>query len=585
MIGNSWPEYVFIRISILALRLIAPFSIIYLAASYHTAAFLWSPFIGAFALVEAAFYLFVYLPRSFYLQQDAIHPPRMSRAEREALFHKCAESMTSESITGWFLRSPGLQIWRDNVIDWLLWALFSVRNRDTSPGWEDELEYYITVMGEYVGYPLIPGSNPDIQCLRLTMDPVPMVHRPFIWYMLVCFVDTLTSIALYSQGFTHYNTRKWFHIFPPRPLLALFSRKSKDTETNIPYWYRPHRSRTKLPILFIHGIGIGLLPYIPFLRELVAQDPDVGILAIEILPISMRITAPPLDRDAMCAAITRILNAHGLHRVVLAGHSYGTAVSAHLLRRQWGSEDPLLNPLATQTPRHAQQPAQSTNGRHVIGHDNSTAGSDNLIAATLLIDPIPFLLHHPAVAYNFVYRQPRHANEMQLWYFASREPDTARALSRHFFWFECILFREDVLGATSGGERGSTSVAGKQGNKKRPMPVTVSLAGRDQIVDARAVRAYLTGSKDLEEEGEEQANPGGKGRAGLPPSRWEQDGLEVLYFPELDHATVLDTPRDRAPLLGALRRFVRLDEDEDTKSVNGAGAAGAMLNGNLVDVE
>jgi len=413
---------------------------------------------------------------------------------------------------------------------------------------------------------------------------VPMVHRPFIWYMLIFFVDTLTSIALYFQGFTHYNTRKWFHIFPPRPLLALFSRKSKDTETNIPYWYRPHRSPTKLPILFIHGIGIGLLPYIPFLRDLAAQDPDVGILAIEILPICMRITAPPLDRDAMCAAITRILNAHGLHRVVLAGHSYGTAVSAHLLRRQWDSVEPLLNPLTAQTPRHSQQPAyESTSGNHVseIGHD---AGSSDLIAATLLIDPIPFLLHYPAVAYNFVYRQPRHANEWQLWYFASREPDTARALSRHLFWFECILFREDVLGATSGRGHGSTSATGEQG-KKRPMPVTVSLAGRDQIVDARTVRAYLTGSQDPEVE--EQANLRGKGRAGLPPSRWEQDGLEVLYFPEMDHATVFDTPSDRAPLLEALRRFVRLDEEEsdDTTNVNWDGAAGLMVNDNLVDVE
>ena len=108
----------------------------------------------------------------------------MSRAEREALFRKCAESMTSESITGWFIRSPGLKIWRDNVIDWLLWALFSARNRGTNPEWEDELEYYINVMGEYVGYPLIAGTTPEIQCLRLTMDPVPMVHRPFIWYMV-----------------------------------------------------------------------------------------------------------------------------------------------------------------------------------------------------------------------------------------------------------------------------------------------------------------------------------------------------------------------------------------------------------------
>ena len=69
MIGNSWPEYIFIRISITTLRLIAPLSIIYLAASYHVAPFLWFPFLGLYALVEAAFYLFVYLPRSFYLQQ------------------------------------------------------------------------------------------------------------------------------------------------------------------------------------------------------------------------------------------------------------------------------------------------------------------------------------------------------------------------------------------------------------------------------------------------------------------------------------------------------------------------------------
>jgi hypothetical protein len=76
MIGHSWPEYVFIRIAILALRLIAPLSIIYLAACYHAAAFLWSPVLGVYALVEAAFFLFVYLPRSFYLQQVSF-PPKL----------------------------------------------------------------------------------------------------------------------------------------------------------------------------------------------------------------------------------------------------------------------------------------------------------------------------------------------------------------------------------------------------------------------------------------------------------------------------------------------------------------------------
>src|SRR5712671_5077391 len=108
----------------------------------------------------------------------------MCRAEREALFRKCADCITAESIAGWFLRSSGTQIWRDNVVDWLLWALFSSHSKDTPREWEEELDHYITVMGEYVGYPLRPGTNPELQCLRLTMDPVPMLHRPFIWYMV-----------------------------------------------------------------------------------------------------------------------------------------------------------------------------------------------------------------------------------------------------------------------------------------------------------------------------------------------------------------------------------------------------------------
>lgn len=421
------------------------------------------------------------------------------------------------------------------------------------------------------------------------------VHTKYLSCLLnrsrqvVCLVDTLTAIALYSYGFTHYHTRKWFHAFPPRPLLALFSRASEDTETNIPYWYRPHRSRTKLPILFIHGIGIGLFPYVPFFHELAAQDPDVGILAIEILPICMHITTPPLARDAMCAAITRILDAHGLRRIVVTGHSYGTVVAAHLLRRQWDSVSTLSPHRHTQQPDHEPLVMTTEDGNRVTDEDDGGQGGI-IIAAALLIDPIPFLLHHPAVAYNFVYRQPRRANEWQLWYFASRDADIARALSRHFFWFESILFREDVLPALDVAGIGPN--ASNEGNRRR-LPVAVSLAGRDQIVDANAVRAYLTGG-----EGEEGADAPAAAAEGMDvdvdvPSRhhlWKREELEVLYFPELDHATVFDARQDRAALLEVLSRFVRRDEDEAkaeteaTDAASGTTLASPKVN-DLVDLE
>jgi hypothetical protein len=72
MIGRTWSEYVFIRLSIFGLRLVAPLSITYLAASWSAGTFLWSPIVGAYALIEAPFFLLVYLPRQRRLQRVRI---------------------------------------------------------------------------------------------------------------------------------------------------------------------------------------------------------------------------------------------------------------------------------------------------------------------------------------------------------------------------------------------------------------------------------------------------------------------------------------------------------------------------------
>jgi len=64
--------------------------------------------------------------------------------------------------------------------------------------------------------------------------------------------------------------------------------------------------------------------------------------------------------------------------------------------------------------------------------------------------------------------------------------------------------------------------------------VAVVLSEEDQIVDAKAVRKYLTGEESLS---------------------WERDRLEVLWYPGLDHAMVWDTRERRKPILEIVRRF------------------------------
>lgn len=72
MIGKSLPEYYFIRICIIALRLVAPLSIAYLALrpirSLHLA-FKHDILLQAYAGAEAVFFLLVYIPRKRMMQK------------------------------------------------------------------------------------------------------------------------------------------------------------------------------------------------------------------------------------------------------------------------------------------------------------------------------------------------------------------------------------------------------------------------------------------------------------------------------------------------------------------------------------
>jgi len=220
---------------------------------------------------------------------------------------------------------------------------------------------------------------------------------------------------------------------------AFFTRNVSEGR-NIPYWYRPHTSKTRLPILFIHGTGVGLHPYISFFSELLAkEDPDdgeqTGIIILELLPISARITSClPLSKS-LRAQILNIVKSHGWSKFVLAMHSFGTFVGSQLL------DDPDIAPR---------------------------------IGPMLFADPVVFLLHLPDVAHNFLSRPPSGTMEHVIWYFSGKDPLVRHTLQRRLFWIENVLWKDEL----------------------RNRDVTVALGGKDAVVNSPTVRKYLLGSRE-----------------------------------------------------------------------------------------
>lgn len=320
----------------------------------------------------------------------------------------------------------------------------------------------------------------------------------------VAFVDFLTCVKLYRHGFHLHRTAlsRFFYLFPLRPFTLWANGQSPAKDLS--YWVRPHTAKDKIPVVFIHGIGIGLYPYTNFLAGLNATsdtdlshtDDQIGIIAIEIMPVSFRITSPVFEKEEMCRQIKQILDYHGFDRFVLISHSYGSIFVTHML----------------QSPQFA-----------------------NRIGPLVLIDPVTILLHHPDVAYNFTRRKPTRANEHQLYHIASMDMGVSYTLSRSFFWSQNILWKEDLVGHDA----------------------TVVLAGKDLIVNTRAVRGYLTEPPEdnYPTEGQAMVESDLVGLGSQEARRYQKGRLNVLWYEYLDHAQVFDTKRTRDPVIKAVRLY------------------------------
>ena len=75
--------------------------------------------------------------------------------------------------------------------------------------------------------------------------------------------------------------------------------------------------------------------------------------------------------------------------------------------------------------------------------------------------------------------------------------------------------------------------------------MAVVLAGKDVIVDTKVIGAYLTGADYWPPDT-------GNWENGI----WKGDGLDILWFQDLDHGEVFSGRRTRKTLVDIVRRFV-----------------------------
>eukprot|EP00948_MAST-09A_sp_MAST-9A-sp1_P004089 g4089.t1 len=315
-------------------------------------------------------------PRQNELDDETVSVSTVT-SDRDALI------LSLKEISSWFFGAPLSAIHRGNVESWLGWALWGHDTKDVMKDPDDQviMEECIALITEWTHHKFAPGYNSEVNCVRLTLDPIHSSYRPLTSYLV-------TEVGV---GFATYG------------LLAHYLGFTRYEVGHLTYWYRGPETRSEneqandvLPIVFCHGLGVGILPYI----SLISHFPrNVPIFLIELPHIAMRIAPSVPSPSEIVGLITEMLGQWNVTKAHFMGHSFGTCVMAWVTKRApW------------------------------------------IIAKATFIDPVVFLLCKSNVALNFVYKGERTLMD----YFVAQELYIAHTLSRHFIWHNCILWIEDL---------------------------------------------------------------------------------------------------------------------------------------------
>ncbi|KAG0294337.1 hypothetical protein BGZ98_001809 [Dissophora globulifera] len=330
------------------------------------------------------------------------------------------------------------------------------------------------------------GFCPDVECIRLCLDPVLASHRPLIYYVFVWLANTFATIVFRVIGFTRYKGAPKVPGYKTKAAAFSNPRRAPD----LAYWYRsPPRPENEVPLVFIHGIGIGLVQYVHLIIALASISRP--LIVIEVPYVSSQLFQTDcMTPDETYFVIKRILKAHHHPKATFMGHSLGTMLCAAVCRA------------------------------------SSATSSDSIVAGLVLVDPICFLTHY-SIAHNFAYRIPATASQLVIDLFAAREIGTSWYIMRRFCWNQCVMF---PIAWTRRNQK--PMLYQGQLSPVLPEKTRVFLSRNDNLLDMTKVQEYLITQVGLTE---------------------GQETSELVVMEGLDHAQLLLRPDWLARIVEAAR--------------------------------
>lgn len=316
-------------------------------------------------------------------------------------------------IRGWFLGAPFSSISHKAASSILSTMIFGAKLDALSPILRSDLHSYVELLeaGTDTKFSTESGTNdPFLTTVTSRVGIVKAFYRPLIVYSCVAGVKMASRMILSMLGF------------------------SRRYSGPVSYYYHPGSALNDKPALvFLHGIGVGFLPYLVFVSKLLASGREVYLFEMPWIAMSFgshRLTSPEF-RECVESAL-------GSRDICLIGHSLGTCITNWLLNSE------IIKVV------------------HLV-----------LIEPPTLLAFLPHVIlskeiMQPAFNRHAQLSRPKYMLSLLVHLFAMKELGVAETLDRGFAWSDMIMFAEDF-----------------------PERTTVVLSVQDSIVPSRKIERYL----------------------------------------------------------------------------------------------
>jgi len=300
---------------------------------------------------------------------------------------------------------------------------------------EDALEN----LEKRLGTQITPGSNPKIQAMRCTLDKMHVVGRPFFYYAFIFGINSyLTTYYANNWNLRRYNYDGLeYLLYVP------------------PDW---NHTIGRRPLVFLHGLGLGLFQYHRMIKDLYHHFPDRPLL----IPLQ-----PHVSQDIF----------HSRFLDPICRNELADRLGALMTELGWvdlykeDSDDDLSKEAA----------CKPTLGVTMLSHSNGSylhawclKRFPQVVARSCFVDPVTFCSWEGDACYNFLYKPCKTGIELLMRFFVGTELGVANLLRRNFDWSSNALWYEEIP------------------NARDTTKTFFLLGGKDDIINASRVKKYLT---------------------------------------------------------------------------------------------